>query len=131
LHFELASAYQCKGLVEEAARETEKVALLDEGEAGAAEVRHAFERGGYRAILEMQLNEVKGKAAHEYVPPLEFAFAYARLRRKDEALHYAEEAYREHAPALVWIQNWPEWDFLHSDERYRSIVRRMGLLPAW
>jgi TolB-like protein/DNA-binding winged helix-turn-helix (wHTH) protein len=131
LHFELALAYQCKGLEQEAARETEKVTLLDEGEANAAAVRRAFERGGYLAILELQLNDLKREAAHQYVAPLNFAFAYARLRRKDETLHFAEEAYREHAPALVWIQNWPEWDFLHSDERYRSIVRRMGLPPAW
>ena len=94
-------------------------------------MRRAFERGGYRAILELQLDNLKRKAARQYVAPLDFAISYARLRRKDEALDYLEQAYQEHAPALVWIQNWPEWDFLHSDERYRSIVRRIGLPPAW
>jgi hypothetical protein len=32
---------------------------------------------------------------------------------------------------LLWIQTDPAFDFLHTDERYRSIIRRVGLPPAW
>jgi hypothetical protein len=29
------------------------------------------------------------------------------------------------------VQNDPAYDFLHSDERYRSIIKRVGLPPAY
>jgi len=29
------------------------------------------------------------------------------------------------------IQNDPEFDFLHSDERYRALVKKIGLPPAY
>jgi hypothetical protein len=32
---------------------------------------------------------------------------------------------------MLDIQNDPAYDFLHSDERYRSIIRKIGLPPAW
>jgi hypothetical protein len=53
------------------------------------------------------------------------------LRRKEEALRYLEEAYREHCPDLVGLQNVPAFDFLHSEPRYRRIVNEMGLPPAY
>jgi hypothetical protein len=40
-------------------------------------------------------------------------------------------ANRQHSPLLLWIQNDPAYDFLHSDERYRSIIRGIGLPPAY
>jgi hypothetical protein len=42
-----------------------------------------------------------------------------------------EEGYRQRVPDLLWIQNDPAYDFLHSDPRYRSIIQRIGLPPAW
>jgi tetratricopeptide (TPR) repeat protein len=131
LHQMLAEAYQCKGMEKEAIRETEKAMVIEGDPAGASALRRTFERGGYRAIYQSQLNDLKKKAASEYVAPMSFAEAYSNLRLKEETLHFLEEAYDERAPSLVWIQTWPELDFLHGDERYRSIIRRVGLPPAY
>jgi hypothetical protein len=30
----------------------------------------------------------------------------------------------------VFLQNEPAFDFLHSDERYRAIVKKIGLPPS-
>jgi len=38
---------------------------------------------------------------------------------------------REHLAWLVFIENEPGLDFLHSDKRYRTIVNTMGLPPAY
>jgi hypothetical protein len=56
---------------------------------------------------------------------------YAQLGRREETLSLLEEAMRQHSPFLLWIQNDPAFDFLHSDERYRSLIRRIGLPPAY
>jgi hypothetical protein len=46
-------------------------------------------------------------------------------------LKFLEIAYRERSPWIVFLQKEPVFDFLHSDERYRAIVKKMGLPPAW
>ena len=56
---------------------------------------------------------------------------FGELHRKEETLHYLEEAYNERSPNLAWVQHSPEFDFLHTDERYRSLIQRIGLPPAY
>jgi predicted Zn-dependent protease len=131
LYESLVQAYGCKGMEKEAAQALQKQQLVDGREAFAAAMTHAFEHGGYKAILELQLNDLKAQAAKKYVPPLQFAFIYARLGRKEETLQFLEQAYRTHSPHLTFLQHEPEFDFLHSDERYRAIVRQVGLPPAY
>ena len=50
---------------------------------------------------------------------------------KDEALQKLEDAYRDRIMNLVFLQQEPDFDFLHSDERYRGLVRNIGLAPAY
>jgi len=59
------------------------------------------------------------------------AYDYAFLKRKEEALDALEDAFRERDPWMVFLQKEPVFDFLHSDERYRALVRKMGLPPAY
>jgi hypothetical protein len=61
----------------------------------------------------------------------ELAEAYAALRMKDETLQQPEEAYLEHSEYLVFLQDAPVFDLLHSDERYRALVKEIGLTPAY
>ena len=131
LHWELVEIYQYKGMEQEAARETEEATRIDDGPTAAAAVRRAFQRGGYQAILRAQLDSLVDQASRQYVGSANFAWAYANLKSRDQTLHFLEEACRERAPSLVWLQTWPAFDFLHSDPQYRSIVRRIGLQPAW
>ena len=49
----------------------------------------------------------------------------------EKTLALLEAGLRERNPSLLWIQCDPAYDFLHKDERYRSIIRKMGLPPAW
>jgi hypothetical protein len=79
----------------------------------------------------MQLEELKKQSKKEYVSPLTFAFDFGELHRKEETLRYLEEAYGERSPGLAYVQHSPEFDFLHTDTRYRSLVRRIGLPPAY
>jgi tetratricopeptide (TPR) repeat protein len=131
LHDLLSSAYFLKGMEKEAEEESELfLRLAGEKEQLAKQVR-VYHGGGMRAVLQWRVDELKRKAAKQYVSPSLFADAYAALQRKQETIHYLEESYRQRAPHLVFLQSDPSFDFLHSDERYRAIVKSMGLFQAY
>jgi TolB-like protein/DNA-binding winged helix-turn-helix (wHTH) protein len=131
LHDLLSSAYFLKGMEKEAEKESERYLQLAGEKDQLAKQVEVYRRGGSRAVLESRVDDLKRKAAKQYVSPSIFADAYAALARKEETIHYLEESYREHAPHLVFLQSDPGFDFLHSDPRYRAIVNKMGLPPAY
>lgn len=127
----LSDAYWYKGMEKEAVQELEEQQLLDGDKATAAAIRRAFHQGGYKAVMELQVSRMKQRARKRYVSPLFFAYVYGRLGLREETIHFLEEAFKEPSPRLVLIQTEPDFDFIHSDERYRAIVRGMGLPPAF
>lgn len=68
-------------------------------------------------------------ARKQYVSPLEFASAYARLGQNDEIFRWLEKAYEDHVPKLVRIQQNIDLNSVHDDPRYQDLVKRIGL-PA-
>lgn len=131
LHSALSGSYLHKGMEREAAEELETSLKLDNDRAEAAAVRQAFDRGGYPAVLYMQIDELKKQSKTEYVSPMAFASDFGELHRREDTLRYLEEACRERSPGLAWMQHAPEFDFLHGDKRYQTIVRRVGLSPTF
>jgi hypothetical protein len=106
--FILSEAYWQKGMWAEYARETERGFLAMGDETSAAAVRRAFDAGGARAVAEWDLDRARAKARKGYVSPCQLAYVCARLGRKDET----------------------EFDFLHSDARYLSLVKATGFPAA-
>ena len=74
---------------------------------------------------------MKKKSATQYVSPYDFAYCYAQLGEREQTLASLEESYRPHSMQLLWMQTEPAFDFLHSDERYRAIIKGIGLTPAY
>jgi TolB-like protein/DNA-binding winged helix-turn-helix (wHTH) protein len=131
LHDLLSYAYFCNGMEKESEEESERYLQLAGEKNQLAEQTQVYRRGGFRAVLEWKVDELKRKAAKQYVSPLDFADVYAQLGRKEETIRYLEDSYRKRAPHLVFLQSHPGFDFLHSDPRYRAIVQQMGLAPAY
>jgi hypothetical protein len=94
-------------------------------------VQHAYKLGGYKAVVRWQLSELSKKSKISYVSPVDLALRYAQLDDREKTLASLEEGYRQHSPDLLWIQCDPAYDFLHSDERYRAIIKGIGLPPAY
>ena len=97
----------------------------------AAAVRGAFQRGGFDAVFTWQLHVLEQKARTSYVSPVELAMAHAQLGHREEALALLEEGLQQRSPALLWLQTYPQFDVLHGDERYRAIVKKVGMPPAY
>ena len=89
LHWVLTETYRRKGALKEAAEEWEKSMLLG-GDTGngisAATIKHAYEKGGYRAVLLQQLSYLKQKSATQYVSRIDMALQYAQLGDKEKTL---------------------------------------------
>ncbi len=130
LHWTLWEAYRRKGADKEAAQELEKLLLLQGRTNSAAAVQHKFEHGGYKSVVLGQLDYYKKLSEKQYVSPLQRAMYDAQLGRREETLALLEEGFQQRDPELLWIRNDPAYDFLHTDERYRSIIHRIGLPPA-
>jgi hypothetical protein len=79
----------------------------------------------------LQLSETEKVSKKEYVSPVDFANLYAQLGDRERTLALLEAGFREHSARLLWIQTEPAYNFLHSDPRYRSIIQRVGLPPAY
>ena len=58
------------------------------------------------------------------------AFLYKGSKEAAEALALLEEAYRQHAPGLLWVQADPAFDFLHAEPRYLAVIAGLRLPPA-
>ncbi len=130
LHGVLSESYLHKGMEKEAEEESEQYMRLTGQQELAEEAHRVYSKGGYKAVVEWNLNRYKRQAAKGYVSAITFAETYAQLERKDDTLHYLELAYAEHAPFLAHIQCNPYFDFVHSEPRYRAIVKEMRLPPA-
>ena len=131
LMWRLYESQRRKGMYAEAAQSLVKVYELSQDPASAAQVQQAFRQGGYQGLLRWQLSGLEKAAQTHYVCPIELARLYAQLGDRERTLAQLEEGYRQHAPRILWIQSEPAFDFLHSDERYHSIVKRIGLPPAY
>jgi TolB-like protein/DNA-binding winged helix-turn-helix (wHTH) protein len=127
----IALAYRGKGVSREWADAYEKQLQLSGDPASAAAVQPAFQQGGQKAVVHWQLARLERKSRTRYVSPVDLAELHAQLDDRDMTLTLLEQGFREHSPLLLWLQFDPAYDFLHSDERYRSIIGRVGLPPAY
>jgi TolB-like protein/DNA-binding winged helix-turn-helix (wHTH) protein len=131
LHWLIYYSLRGKGLEKEAGQELEQTLLQDQGKSSPAIVRAAFQQGGLQGLVKWQLNEAQKWSSAHYVPPYYLAELHAQLGHREQALALLQQAYRERSPQLLWVQNNQPFDVLHPDERYRAIIKGIGLPPAY
>ena len=54
------------------------------------------------------------------------AQTYGRLGQKEQALNWLEQAYKEHDRYLVDVSHDPPFLVLHSEPRFKDLLRRMN-----
>lgn len=120
------------------------LSLLDRHEEAEAEVKRAVEMSGEATHIVSGLGMVYARAGkkHEalqlvdgliknsskrHVSPLDVALIYAVLDDRDNAFEWLEKAYAERSGWLYELNVNPAWDNICGDERFRDLVRRVGL----
>jgi transposase len=95
----------------------------------AAAMESGFRSGGKAGALRgaIQALLAERKAGKSFVSPYWIAQNYADLGDNDHAFEWLEIAYKERDTAIVGIPSDFMFDPIHSDSRYRELVRRIGL----
>jgi TolB-like protein/DNA-binding winged helix-turn-helix (wHTH) protein/Flp pilus assembly protein TadD len=125
----LAKLYWLKGMYKESQSEYERALDLQHDSATKAAAHQAWITGGEPAVERWGVKNIKALARQHYVPTEFVATIIAFSGDKDETMKYLEASYRMHDPYLIFIQNEPLFDFLHSDPRYQALIKKMGLPP--
>ncbi len=79
--------------------------------------------GAVRAVADAAAEEARGSGSGA----LGVALWYARADDQDSTLAWLERAYEDRSPDLVYVGIRAEFDFLHSEAGFRSLLERMGL----
>lgn len=124
-------AYHAKGMDKEAVQTLVTMYQSSGQPAHGEDIQRAYRQGGYKGVVRDYIAEKRHASSPHYVSPVDMALNFAELGDREQTLALLEAAYNEHSPRLLWIQNYRAYDFLHSDARYRELVRKMGLPPAY
>ena len=124
----LADAYREKGMYPEAIAIFQKAQQLTGAPQPGLAITYA--RIGRQAEARQILEELKKVASTKYIAAEEIAAVYVALGEKDEAFKWLERGYADHGGAFHAIAIRPVFRALHSDPRFREILRRIGIDPA-
>ena len=125
--FTLSNLYWLKGMYKESQSEYERGLELTHDTATKAASHQAWITGGEPAVERWGASHIKALARKQYFETQSIAGIIAYTGDKDETMKYLELSYRNHDPDLIFIQNNPVFDFLHSDPRYQALVKKVGL----
>jgi TolB-like protein/DNA-binding winged helix-turn-helix (wHTH) protein len=126
----LSKLYWLKGMYKESQSEYERGLDLQHDSAAKAATHQAWITGGEPAVEHWGAASIKTLARKLYVETEFIASVAAFTGDKDETLKYLELSYRNRDPDLIFIQNEPLFDFLHTDPRFQALVKKLGLPPA-
>lgn len=130
-HIILGWAYEQKSMIKEAVDEFEgAIALSKDDSIALAGVGHAFGVSGQEKKAREILARLLEMSKRIYVPAYDVAVVHMGLGEKDQALEWLAKAYEERSGFLVYIKCDRRFDTLHSDPRFDTLLKRVGLPPA-
>jgi len=86
----------------------------------------AYARQGKQKEAIGILEDLEQQSKERWVSRYYYALLSASLGRNDEALTWLERAFDDRDFWLVWLQEEPVLNSLHSDPRFQDLVRRMN-----
>jgi eukaryotic-like serine/threonine-protein kinase len=129
-HWWLGLPYEQKAMHREAIAEFQKALELSGGNPYArGALGHAYALSGNREKALQVLADLRELAKHRYVSPFGSAIIYAGLGDKEHALEWLDRAFEDRSWAMIFLKVDPRLDGLRADQRFASLLRRMGLSP--
>jgi TolB-like protein/DNA-binding winged helix-turn-helix (wHTH) protein len=140
-HYDFSQIYDATGRPREAIEEyTKAQEIFGLSQNRLAELRTAYqqsgEKGYWRKTLEFCQDASKqrrkfatpsGYGFCDYVKDLYVALFHVRLGEFDAAFQSLETAYTKHDTELIYLKVDPQWDTIRTDQRFQTLLRRIGL----
>lgn len=116
------------GLHSEAIDELKKAANLSgNSPIYTAQVAVALARAGQTREASLIAHELETVSRKRYVSPYGLAQIHASLNEKDETFKWLQAAYADHSVWMGYLAVDPIFDSYRSDERFKDLLRRVGL----
>jgi TolB-like protein/DNA-binding winged helix-turn-helix (wHTH) protein/Flp pilus assembly protein TadD len=125
----LGPVYLLEGKNDEAIKTLEKARDLSGGQQDKLGwLGYAYGVSGRKADAFKVLDQFKALSAEgHYVSPLHVALVYSGMRDRDNTLSWLERAYEKHDEYLVYLNVYPEFQWLQSDPHFQEILKKVGL----
>lgn len=88
---------------------------------------HAYAKSGRRAEAQNELHVLGVLAQTRYVAPSYQAIVYIGLGDKDQAFTWLDRSYQDRSEHMLYLKMEPLVDPLRNDERFASLLKRVGL----
>ena len=126
----IAQSYEQTGRFQESVAELKRARTIDANWPYIiAELGYTYAASGERSQAEIILQQLKERAAREYIDAILIANIYVGLGQKDQAFAWLEKAYQERSGLMPWVKGEPKWDPLRGDARFADLLRRISLPP--
>lgn len=127
-HLWFGRPYLQKGMYAEALAEVnEAVRLSEQSTMALGVLGHVYASAGQRQEAEDLLRKLQERSSRTYVASYWIALINIGLDEKDHAFEWLERALQERSSWLVWSGVEPRFDSIRSDERFISLMGRLGL----
>ena len=124
----LGLAYAKKGMCEEAISVLQKgVNLFPKDPIIASTLGFSYGVAGKRDEAQKIINGFMDISKKKYFSPQFISRVYAGMGEVDKAIEWLEKAYEERDPTFCFIKSVPSHDYMHSDPRFKAILKKMGL----
>lgn len=129
-HMFLGWTYEQKQMFKEAVAEFKAAnTAWNEPVLPTASLAHAYAISGRTREARRILTQLTNRSKRGYVSAYDIAVIYAGLGEPDRAFEWLDKAYSERSGFLIYFRADPRLDPLRSDERFQTLLRRIGLPP--
>ncbi len=105
------------------------LAIMGRNPGDLASLGYAYGVSGKKGEAMRILNELKELSSQQYVSPLAIAVVYIGIGNKEASFQWLERAYDDRSNRLAFLKVQPVFDNLRADERFVSLLQRVGLSP--
>jgi TolB-like protein/tetratricopeptide (TPR) repeat protein len=125
-HVALADVYTQLGRYEQAIEYYEQGLAMWEEKSVLPYLGYVYGLSNRREKALNILSKLEGLSTQEYISPFSMAVVYAGLGEADEMFAWLEKAYEERSNKLVFLDVQPVFNQFRADERFISLLRRIG-----
>ena len=86
-----------------------------------------YKESGFNGVARFMIAKAEVRSKEKYVSPTELSLYYVLLGDYERALGYLEKAYQMRSPAMVRIEIMPVFEALHSEPRFKALLKKVGL----